>query len=109
MTFDKQHITIDFGNIGGPIYVGRSRGEMARQKYQLNNLDSSDVTVKVIIPPDTYSINSSFFLGMFGDSVKSAGSREAFLAKYSFQCSPLIMESIERDISRALQEKKSLV
>ncbi|MDU0460205.1 MAG: hypothetical protein RW306_15875 [Geobacteraceae bacterium] len=102
-------IDINFADFGGPIYVGRTKGGGVRKKYKLNELDSSDVKVNVFIPDNTVSINSSFFLAMFGDSIRAAGGREEFLSKFTFTSPDHLWESIERDISRALQEREMLL
>jgi len=102
---DKK-VIIEFAKLGGPVYIGRPRGEAARKKLNLDDIDrDGSVTVEVIIPADTYSINSSYFLGLFGDSIRAAGSREAFLKKYIFKCEEVIRESsVESGIERALHE-----
>ena len=104
-----KHI-IDFANLGGPVYIGREKGEVARKKLSVDKLDSDPgVSVEVIIPSTTYSINSSFFLGLFGPSIRTAGTREAFLKKYIFKCSAEIMKSVETGIQRALLEHSYLL
>jgi hypothetical protein len=100
---------IDFSKLGGPVYIGRSRGEMVRKKLDLEKIDNSDKKVKVIIPSTTFSVNSSFFLGLFGDSVKKCGNRENFMEKFIFECDEIFKEPIERGINRALQEKYNLI
>ena len=102
-------ITINFKNLGGPVYVGRPRGEKAREKLKLDEIDKSQKCVDVIVPDDTYSINSSFFLGLFGNSIRIAGSRDAFLKKYHFVCKEMFNDTIEKGIQRALQEKTPIM
>lgn len=102
--------TIDFANLGGPLYSGRPRGELAREKLQLDLLDTdNDVVVDVIIPEQTYSVTSSFFLGMFGKSVRVAGSRDAFRQKYRFNTSEHMNEKFDDFIDRAVREKGPLI
>lgn len=100
--------SIDFSTLGGPVYIGRARGESVRVKLELDMVDSSDEVINVIIPDDTYAINSSFFLGMFGISIRKAGSREQFLKKYNFKCKSEFLEIVESCIIRALQDKKNI-
>lgn len=102
-------LTIDFSNLGGPVYIGRPKGKLGREKYNLDAIDKSDVAVKVIIPENTYTINSSYFLGLFGDSIRAAGSREAFLKKFIFQCPEIFRNEIEKSIARALFESDDLL
>lgn len=99
---------IDFSNLGGPVYAGRPRGELARKKLKIDALDGDASTVDVVIPQDTYSLNSSFFLGFFGPSVVKLGTRDAFLSKYHFIAPPYIMEEVEKGVQRALIEVSPL-
>ena len=95
---------IDFNDLGGPVYAGRPRGELARKRLRLDSLDQSSVPVEVIIPDETYSLNSSFFLGLFGPSVVHCKSRDGFLEKYHFQGPDFILQEVEAGIERALME-----
>lgn len=99
------NMTIDFRDIEGPIYSGRPRGESLRIKYHLDAVDRSADTVMVSVPPGTYSVTSSFFLGLFGPSVLAAGSREAFFRKYKFSAKPALMDAFTDYAGRALQTK----
>jgi hypothetical protein len=102
-------VTIDFGQLGGPVFVGRPRGEVARQKCQLPQLDAAGTGAHVVIPEATYTINSSFFLGMFGDSIRAAGSRDAFLRRYSFTVPARFWTVIDSSIERALFSHQPLI
>jgi len=101
------HITIDLAEVRtspqSRVFSGRDRGEAARRKYGLAKRDSSDEIVTVIIPPDTYSMNMSFFLGMFGDSVRKLG-KDRFYEKYRFECKDVHWPSIREGVDRALKE-----
>ncbi len=85
------------------VFSGRERGEAARRKFGLAKHDSSDDVVTVVVPTDTYSMNMSFFLGMFGDSVRKLG-RDRFFAKYRFECKDVHRPSIREGADRALKE-----
>ena len=85
------------------VYSGRDRGETARRKFGLAGLDASDDVVTVVIPPGTYPMNMSFFLGMFGDSIRKLG-KEGFTQKYQFECKDVHRASIQDGIDRALKE-----
>lgn len=92
------------------MYVGRERGEAARARFPMDDWDRGDAPVTVTIPDSTFSINSSFFLGLFGPSIQAAGSRERFLRKYHFECDVRFWEeTIERGIERALFERGLLL
>lgn len=96
---------INFSQLGGPVFVGRANGENARLKLGVDKLDALDESVKVSVPETTYSINSSYFLGLFGPSVVRFGSRETFFEHYEFEAPDAVMEAIERHVNRALVER----
>ena len=98
-------VIIDFGKLEGPVFTGRPRGEMLRAKLHVEDYDVGDVQVEVRIPDTTYSISSSFILGLFGKSVVLAGSKEAFYKKYHFNATPLFEGIIDSCVTRALQNK----
>jgi hypothetical protein len=96
---------IDFAKIEGPVYTGRSRGERLREHLGLDALDETQTPVVVRIPATTYSISSSFFLGLFGPSVVRYGSVASFYAKYQFAVSEFLKGIIDGHVGRALQER----
>ncbi|WP_157660192.1 hypothetical protein [Burkholderia ubonensis] len=98
-------MTIDFRDIEGPIYSGRPRGESLRRKYALDDVDASGDKVAVRIPESTYSVTSSFFLGLFGPSVLAAGSRDKFFEKFEFSATPVLLDAFADYANRALQTK----
>lgn len=77
-----------------------------RSDAKLERLDVGDEDVRVLIPPDTFSVTSSFFLGMFGDSIRRLG-KEAFLRKYTFE-GPLLDGVIEDAVQEALRTSTPL-
>lgn len=77
---------------GSLVFSGRTRGQLVREKAQLDDLDRAEEQVTVKVPNDTISVNSSFFLGMFADSIRFLG-EERFREKYLFE---------GRDISRTV-------
>jgi hypothetical protein len=97
--------TIDFAKIEGPVYTGRLRGEQLRDELELDRLDEAADTVDVRIPESTYTISSSFFLGLFGPSVVKAGSPEAFYSHYRFQSPAFLKEVMDSYVRRALQTR----
>ncbi|MBK6386572.1 MAG: hypothetical protein IPF71_07015 [Rhodoferax sp.] len=64
-------LRVDLSTVSGPVYSGRERGEALRRKYELDDKESGADVVDVFIPEATYTVSSSFFLGLFGPSVKS--------------------------------------
>ena len=96
---------IDFAKIQGPVYTGRDRVELLRGDLKLDQLDESGDEIEVRIPETTYTISSSFFLGLFGPSVVKAGSKEAFFRHYKFQSPAFLKEVMDSYVSRALQTR----
>lgn len=102
-------VILDFSDLSGPVHSGRAKGELARRTFELEELDISGVSVIVRIPENTYSVTTSFFLGLFGDSIRKAGSRSAFLDRYRFEAPDVFWPTFDTCISRALQEQSALV
>lgn len=96
---------IDFKEIGGLVYTGRNRGEKLRVEFKLDELDAEKSQVQIQIPENTYTISSSFFLGLFGPSVVKAGSKDAFYARYHFAAPSFLSEVMDGYVSRALQTR----
>lgn len=85
----------DFRSHGSRVFAGRERGEEVRRETQLDGIDADEEqSCEVSVPPDTFSVNQSFFLGMFGPSVRVLG-EEGFRRKYVF---------VGKNISRVLDE-----
>lgn len=99
---------IDFSDLGGPVYAGRPRGERARKQLKLDEQDKNGLVVNVRVPDDIYSLNSSFFLGLFGPSVIYFGNRNDFLKKYVFNAPSFVIDEIDKGIDRALAEVQPL-
>jgi len=66
------------------VFTGRPEGKQAREDLKLDERDSDGITYSVIIPKNTTAFNSSFFLGLFFDSIKALNSIEKFYEKYNF-------------------------
>ncbi|WP_143613280.1 hypothetical protein [Thiohalospira halophila] len=110
MSANELTVEIDLKNHGGPVFAGRERGKKVREAVKLEDIDRDESKkVKVVIPDDTYSINSSFFLGLFGDSIRHAGSKDSFLRKFEFYAPGHFRPKIESYISRALFERRGLL
>ncbi|WP_186093573.1 hypothetical protein [Burkholderia gladioli] len=71
----------------------------------MDAIDASPGNVTVRVPDTTYSVTSSFFLGLFGPSVLAAGSQKKFFEKFQFKATPVLMDAFEDYASRALQTK----
>ena len=85
------------------VISGRDCGEEFRKRYQLDKLDGAEGEVQVLIPAEVISMNTSFFLGLFGPSVRRLGG-DGFLSKYKFVCDDVHMETVREGVSRALKE-----
>lgn len=68
---------------GSRVFAGRDRGSNVRNQNKLDKLDKEGKVVEVFVPEDVFSINSSFFLGMFGPSIRQLGEEE-FRRRYRF-------------------------
>ena len=100
---------IYFNEIEGPVYTGRSRGERLRSELQLDKIDATGDVVEVEIPNGTYTISSSFFLGLFGPSVVQAGSKDAFYSRYHFNSPRFLKDVMDEYVSRALQSRNLFI
>jgi hypothetical protein len=89
------------------VFSGRQRGKHWRRVFGLDHLDRQPGTIVVKIPRDVFSVNMSFFLGLFGESVRGL-TREGFEAKYQFDCDPVLLPSIRQGVERALKESSAL-
>ncbi len=101
-------VTMDLNEARTPpdsgLLSGRDSGLATRKRFQVSRMDRSPGVVTIIIPDEVFSMNTSFFLGLFGDSVRALG-EEAFRAKYHFVCDEEIHRpTIERGIEKALKE-----
>jgi len=82
---------------------GRDCGEEFRRKFQVDRLDATPGEVKILIPDAIVSMNTSFFLGLFGPSVRKLG-KENFSKKYKFVADNVHLATVAEGIERALKE-----
>lgn len=66
----KKVVNIDLKKLTGRVFVGRSNGQAARKHFKLDQYSPKENTLVFLVPDDTISINSSFFLGLFGRDVQ---------------------------------------
>lgn len=84
------------------ILRGKNFGTQIRNKLKLDEIDKTEEQVIIIIPSDIWSLNSSYFIGMFEKSILLLG-EEKFRKKYLFQYSNnYILENIEQGIEDTL-------
>lgn len=86
---------------GAAVFSGRQYGSDLRRSLNLDVHDQDLETIEVVVPDGTLSLNSSFFLGLFGPSVRKFGA-EGFKEKYLFNCPARIQTNINTGIRRAL-------
>lgn len=99
----KNKDVIDFKKLAGRTYIGRPRGKLAREHFEISQYDQGGgVSVEVLFPDNVKTMSSSFFLGMFGDSVVKAESEEEFKKRFKFIAKPQILKQIDEAISRAI-------
>lgn len=103
-----ENIMIDFSEIVGDRarnVSGHERGAYARERYMLDEADRKQAIVNIFIPETIDAIATSFFQGMFSQSVKHYKSKEKFLEHYRFNAAPVIMEQIIRGIERSMTSR----
>lgn len=79
------------------VLSGAEFGEAVRADNRLDDEDSHEGVVTFYIPDNVYSLNSSFFSGLFQRSIRTLGESK-FREKYKFSCSEVIQENIEDGI-----------
>jgi hypothetical protein len=91
---------------GNKIFSGRPRGEEVRRKANIASIErEEDVSIIVLIPNDTFTVNLSFFLGLFGESLQQYG-RPWFEQHYSFSGPQVQLDKMPYYIDQA--EKDSI-
>ena len=84
------------------ILSGRDNGIALRTKLNIDTLEKNNKIV-FEIPCQIYSLNASFFIGLFGKSFETLSlSKEQFKEKFTFICDEVIMKNIDDGISRCL-------
>jgi len=102
-------LVVDLSDYRSPeshVFAGRPRGESVRQRARIDEFDRSNEEIEVRVPKDTFTVSSSFFLGMFGKSVQLLG-EETFRRRYRF-VGANIRNTIEDGIAEALNKKSPL-
>ena len=89
------------------VFAGRDRGKYWRNEFRLDDLDQNVDAIDVMIPSDISAINISFFLSMFGKSVRALG-KERFREHYRFHCAPDLLPLIELGIDQAVKTSSAL-
>ena len=83
------------------VLSGRDNGVNLRKKLEIDKKENDNDEIKIIIPQDVFALNSSYFLGWLGKSVRDLG-KENFEKKYHFACNEIVKLNIEDGINDAL-------
>lgn len=89
----------DYRSGGSRVYAGRDRGAFVRMEQRLAEREQDPTAeFEVRVPKDTFSVNASFFLGLFGDTIKEIGEDE-FRRRFHFTGRPIsrVYESAIRE------------
>jgi hypothetical protein len=106
-TSQSKRISLEtYRDSGSKIFSGRPRGERVRQSATLAALEDNGFSFEIFVPEDLYSVTSSFFLGMFGDSIRKLGEEE-FRRRYKF-CGKNISRVVEEGIREAQKSASPL-
>ena len=101
---------IDLSQLLAPntkVISGREYGKTARKQLNIDLEDKSEDPVEVYVASDIFSLTSSYFLGLFGKSVRKLG-EDNFRKKYIFICEDTIRRSIDLHIKDALKKTNVL-
>ena len=90
------------------VFTGRDLGIKMRTHFNFNEKDCDDKEYEISFPKNIISISTSFFLALFGDSVRKCGSKEKFESKYIFKVNNNIKLSINDGIVDALNNVDGL-
>ena len=76
---------INLKKIIGDLLVlsGRPNGEIVRKKLNISQKDADEKKYNIVIPYEVRTINPSYFLGIFSESIKNL-KLEKFKEKYQF-------------------------
>lgn len=94
----------EYKSDGARIFAGRERGAHVRDAAAIVEFEKSDDLLDVIIPDDTYAVTSSFFLALFGETIRRLGESE-FRRRVVFS-GKVIPRVIDQAIWEALEATK---
>lgn len=108
----ENEVIIDLGNYRSPeskVFTGRDRGETVRRESRIDELEKENARIKIIIPPDLYSINPSFFEEFLYNVVKKLG-KDKFYERFSFENKGEYehQEDLEEGVKRILRRTNAL-
>jgi len=83
-------------------FTGRKEGQLVREELSLSQKDHDEYRYEFVIPEDTQLFDSSFYLGLFFDSIKKLG-WDKFAQKYRFNLDNIV-DSLRGCIRSQLDE-----
>jgi len=90
---------------GAKIFAGRDRGAFVRSAAALAEFEkSADDVLEVRVPDETYAVTSSFFLALFGATIRALGEAE-FRRRVHFTGRP-VERLVDQSIWEALEAQK---
>lgn len=97
-----QHINLtEYAPVGKAESLNeKERGLDARVFFKLDELDQNREPVIVNFPEQAYSVTTSFFCGLFGESYLEFGSAEKFFEHYRLQANEPMWTTIEEGMKR---------
>lgn len=72
------------GSVVSKVFTGRDRGLYVRKKCKIDEIESQNDSVVIVIPDGIRSINPSFFEELFKSVVLKLG-KDKFLEKFTFR------------------------
>lgn len=88
---------------------GRDLGYKQRKHHKLDTEEDKYECIEIYIDERIIFLSSSFFLGMFGDSVRKCKTRDTFKEKFKFIANDQLNSNIEDGINDALKDVNPLV
>ena len=91
---------IDLSKHKGKTYKVLSGADLGKEVRETLNIDLLDMQANQVlfyVPDYVYSLNSSFFSGLFQKSIRQLGEKK-FREQYLFECNEIIKENIEDGI-----------
>lgn len=90
------------------VISGQERGQALRAEFDLDNLDTNNDVVTIVVPKYVDAVTPSFVLGMFGPSIRKLGSVPNFLERYQFKAAPHIISQVQRSAEYGLASGSAL-
>lgn len=84
--------------------IGEPRGKDQYENLEIDKLEKTYDVITITIPKSIINMSNSFFLGMFGDTIRKYKTRQNFLNKFHFVANDLMMSIINNGINDALNE-----